>query len=173
MKKLLCVFMVFLAGSVFASEPWKEFVCQEGKCKVSFPMHPQHVKERMFLPTAGAWIEYDVYLSALQKSALFVLMIAEYPVKIAEEQVNSCLQSFLKGMVGKSGTNQLIFADLTEVGGRKALEFFLEANKSFFRGKIFLADNKLFLLAVECKEPKESENLYGTFSESFSYAKKP
>jgi len=166
----MIVCLVF-TGVAEGSENWKAFFAPESKCQVSFPIHPQHVKERLFLPMVQTWVEYDVYLSPLKQQAIFVMMIAEYPKKIEDHQVSACLESFLQGMVGKHGGNTLIFADINEIKGKKALEFFLQMDRTFFRGKIFVADRKLFLLAVETLEEKETENLFHPFAESFQFTK--
>ncbi len=167
MNSILMTLALLIAPFAHASEGWKKCSVPEGSCSISFPIEPQHVHEKMFLPKESVWINYDVYLSPLRREAIFVMMIAEYPKPIEKEKEVYCLQAFLKGMVGPAGQSRIIFADLIEVQGEKALEFFLQSPRSFFRGKLFLAGSKLFLIAVEALEEKNIQELFHSFAESY------
>lgn len=162
---LSLVFSLFAHG--YAVQGWNEMTAANGEFSVSFPQQPQYVKERMYLPAVNSWMDYEIYLSILQPKAIFLLLIASYPKKIEPEQVQGCLESFLKGMTARNPDNQVIFADMNKVNGKHTLEFFLKSTNALFRGRVFMEKGKLYLLAVECKEEKEIESLYHPFSESF------
>jgi hypothetical protein len=173
MKKIVCTILA-LAFSIqcFAGFNLKEFSALEGDCKISFPIQPQHVKEKMFLPAANSWMEYDIYVSILQPKAVYLMLAAQYPKKVGKEEMKGCLESFLRGMASHNPDNQLIFADLNEIKGKVALEFFMKSSQAFFRGKIFMEGGKLILIAIESKDEAEIEGLFYPFAESFRWEKK-
>ncbi len=174
MKTKVCtlLFLLCLGMKGFAVEGWKEFSAKESECRISFPVQPQHVKERMYLPAVNAWMEYDIYVSILQPKAIFLMLVAKYPQKMQAGQVRESLEGFLKGMTARNPDNHLIFADLNEIKGEMALEFFLRSTNTFFRGKLFMQEGKLYLLAVESKEEAEIEALFHPFVESFRWDKR-
>lgn len=168
MKVLILMMLSFcLINHTYGIEKWSEMHAPSGEFSVSFPMQPQYVKERMFLPAVNSWMDYEIFLSILQPKAIFLLLVASYPKKIQPDQVQGCLEGFLKGMAARNPDNQVIFADINQVNGKPVLEFFLKSTSALFRGRIFMEKGKLFLLAVESKDEKEIESLYHPFSESF------
>ncbi len=169
---LALLLFIGLWGSSYAVEGWKEFCAIDGECRVLFPMQPQHVREKMFLPPVNTWMEYDIYVSILQPKAIFLMLIAKYPIKVPVEKVQECLENFLKGMTSNNPDNHLIFADVNEIRGKMTLEFFLRSTSAFLRGKIFMEGGKLYLLAVESRSEAEIEGLFYPFVESFQLRKK-
>ena len=68
--------------------------------------------------------------------------------------------------------NRLLFADLIEVDGNKALDFFIESKGVFFKGRVLVAQNNLYLLAMECAQQNYLEDLYNHFINSFKLTNK-
>jgi hypothetical protein len=134
-----------------SADGWKRFHSVPGKCMVSLPESPEHVKQIMPFPEEGYNLRYDVYVSAHEKKAIYMMLIAEYPPFINESHAEMSLESFLNGLVTQNHDNELIFADLTDVGGHKALDFFIQAKGTYFKGRAIMAENHLYLLAMECE----------------------
>ena len=81
------------------------------------------------------------------------------------------LESFLNGLVTQHPDNTLIFADLTEVNGHKALDFFIESKGVYFKGRAIMAENNLYLLAMECEVTNYKEGNFNYFINSFELIK--
>ena len=152
-------------------ESWKKFHSVHGKCMVSLPASPEHVKQIMPFPEEGYNLRYDVYVSAHEKKAVYMMLIAQYPPFINESHAEMSLESFLNGLVTQNHDNELIFADLTSVQGHKALDFFIQSKGTYFKGRAIMAENHLYLLAMECSVQEYQEHCYNHFVNSFEFVK--
>lgn len=150
---------------------WKKFHSVHGKCMVSLPESPEHVKQMMPFPEQGYNLRYDVYVSAHEKKAVYMMLIAQYPPFINESHAEMSLESFLNGLVTQNHDNELIFADLVNVQGHKALDFFIKSKGVYFKGRAIMAENNLYLLAMECEQNNYLEPNYNHFIESFELVK--
>ena len=146
---------------------WKKFHSVHGQCMVSLPEAPEHVKQMMPFPEQGYNLRYDVYISAHEKKAVYMMLIAQYPPFIDESHAEVSLESFLNGLVAQNEDGELIFADLVNVQGHKALDFFVESKGVYFKGRAIMAQNSLYLLAMECHQNHYLENHYNHFISSF------
>src|SRR3990167_2592895 len=176
-RKTLAIFGVLLfcttsifgqATTIYKVNNWKNFRSIQGNCTVSLPSSPEHVKQVMPFPEQGYNLRYDVYVSAFEKKAVYMMLIAEYPPFINESYAELSLESFLNGIVTQNVNNKLIFADLTEVQGHKALYFFIEAKGVDFKGRAIMSKNYLYLLAMECEMKNYLEDHYKHFIGSFN-----
>ena len=104
---------------------WSDFHSVVGKCKMKFPSLPEHVSEKMSVPEEGYEMSYDAYISASEREAMFMLLIAQYPEFVDESYAQLSLETFLNGILTHNPSNQLIFADLSLVQGHEALDFFI------------------------------------------------
>ena len=146
---------------------WKRFHSVPGSCSISLPDAPEHVKQIMPFAEEGYDLRYDVYVSVFERKAVYLLLVAQYPPFFNESQANMGLESFLNGLIQQNPENNLIFADLTEVQGHKALDFFIQSKKIYFRGRAVMANNNLYLLAMECNQKNYLENHFNHFINSF------
>ena len=152
---------------VDAPASWKKFHSVQGKCQVSLPEAPEHVKQMMPFPEQGYNLRYDVYISAHEKKAVYMMLIAQYPPFINESHADMSLESFLNGLVRQNEGGELIFADLVNVQGHKALDFFVQSKGVYFKGRAIMAQNSLYLLAMECNENNYLDHHYNHFISSF------
>jgi len=150
---------------------WKDFHSVGGKCSISLPDNPEHVRQLLPMPEEGYNLQYDVYVSAFEKKAVYMMLIAQYPPHVDERYADQGLESFLNGILSQNPKNKLIFADITEVQGHKALDFFIETSGVFFKGRAVMADNNLYLLAMECESNNYIEIHYNYFINSFKLLK--
>lgn len=146
---------------------WKKFHSIPGKCMVSLPSNPEHVKQIMPFPEEGYELRYDVYVSAFEKKAMYMMLVAQYPPGMDNNHTEQGLESFLNGLVSQNRSNKLIFADLTEVQGHKALDFFIESQGVYFQGRAVMANNTLYLLAMECEQKNYLKDHVVHFINSF------
>ncbi|PCI96139.1 hypothetical protein COB11_00225 [Candidatus Aerophobetes bacterium] len=151
---------------------WKKFHSVTGKCVVSFPGTPEHVKQTMNLEDDEYNMQYDVYVATEQdKQAVYMVLIAQYPPYVNESYAELSLESFLNGILTQHPNNQLVFADLTEVQGHKAMDFFIKTKGVFFKGRAIMAGSNLYLLAMECEGENFKENQFKYFIDSFELTK--
>ena len=106
---------------------WKLFHSVPGNCQISFPKLPEHLHQTMALEENSPDLRYDVYVSAQEKDAIYMVLIAQYPSSINEDYATIGLNSFLNGILKQNPQNQLIFADLIDVQGFKGLDFFIRS----------------------------------------------
>jgi hypothetical protein len=165
-----------LAGTVNAGEKtlaqkgesiWQEFHSVVGKCTMKFPKYPDHLSEKMRLPEEGFDLKYDAYISAMDQKTVFLLLIAQYPDFVDEGYARMSLEGFLNGILTHNPNNQLIFADLSLVGGHEALDFFIRTGSVYFKGRALMVKNSLYLMAMECEVQNYDEGSYNAFVESF------
>ena len=150
---------------------WQKFHSLPGKYSVSFPNQPEHVKQIMPFPEEGYELRYDVYVSAFERKAIYMVLVAEYPPYIDESYAELSLETFLNGLVTQNHSNKLLFADLIEVQGFKALDFFIQTKGVYFKGRAIMAKNTLYLLAMECEVQNYLEEHYNHFIQSFELIK--
>lgn len=150
---------------------WQEFHSAVGNCKMQFPKYPDHLSEKMRLPEEGFDLKYDAYISAIDQKTVFLLLIAQYPDFVDESYARMSLEGFLNGILTHNPNNQLIFADLSLVGGHEALDFFIRTGSVYFKGRALMVKNSLYLMAMECEVQNYDETHYNKFVESFQLSK--
>lgn len=159
-------------SSVVSKEiAWQDFHSAVGNCTMQFPKYPDHLSEKMRLPEEGFDLKYDAYISALDQKTVFLLLIAQYPDFVDESYARMSLEGFLNGILTHNPNNQLIFADLSLVGGHEALDFFIRTGGVYFKGRALMIKNSLYLMAMECEVQNYDETHYNKFVESFALAK--
>ncbi|MEN9343226.1 MAG: hypothetical protein RLZZ453_13 [Chlamydiota bacterium] len=147
---------------------WQEFYSPVGKCTMQFPKYPDHLSEKMRLPKEGFDLKYDAYISAVDQKTVFLLLVAQYPDFVDESYARMSLEGFLNGILTHNPNNQLIFADLSLVGGHEALDFFIRTGGVYFKGRALMVKNSLYLMAMECEVQNYDESHYKKFVESFA-----
>jgi hypothetical protein len=151
---------------------WKKFHSVPGKCIVAFPEVPEHVKQTMKLEEDEYDMQYDVYVATeLNKQAVFMVLIAQYPPYVNESCSELSLECFLNGVLMQHPNNQLVFADLVDVQGHKGMDFFIKTKGMFFKGRAVMAGSNLYLVAMECEEGHYQEQQFQYFINSFELTK--
>ncbi len=156
-----------------ATSNWDEVHCNGGRCKMQFPTKPEHVSEKMSVPEEGYDLRYDAYISSVEKQAVFMLLIAQYPEFVDERYAHMSLEGFLNGILSHNPSNQLIFADLLLVEGHEALDFFIRTGSVYFKGRALMVKNHLYLMAMECEMQNYNETHYNAFVNSFKLISLP
>lgn len=150
---------------------WKKLQSHAGKCKISMPEQPEHLQQKMVMPEEKTELRYDVYVSGVNDRAVYMMLIAEYPPLIDPSYAELSLESFLNGILTQNPNNRLIFADLVTVQGHKALDFFIKTKDVYFKGRAIMANNQLYLLAMECEMQHYHEPSFHFFINSFELTK--
>lgn len=151
---------------------WKKFHSVPGKCKISFPQTPEHVKQVMTLKEDNCDMQYDVYVSTEQnKDAVYMVLIAQYPSYVNESCAELSLECFLNGILTQHPDNELVFADLIDHQGHKGMDFFIKTKGLFFKGRAVMSGSNLYLVAMECEEKLYKEHRFTYFINSFELEK--
>lgn len=146
---------------------WQEFHSAPGRCSMAFPGQPDHLSEKLKLPDEGFDLKYDAYVSAVDQKTVFLLLVAQYPDFVDESYAKMSLEGFLNGILTHNPNNQLIFADLSLVGGHEALDFFIRTGGVYFKGRALMVKNSLYLMAMECEVQNYDEANFAKFINSF------
>ncbi len=150
-----------------ASCDWKEFRATSNNCSMKFPSKPDHLSEKMRIPEEGFDLKYDAYVSSVDQKTVFLLLVAQYPDFVDESYARMSLEGFLNGILTHNPNNQLIFADLSLVGGHEALDFFIRTGGVYFKGRALMVKNSLYLMAMECEVQNYDESNFNIFIDSF------
>ncbi len=146
---------------------WQEFHSAVGNCKIALPQPPHHVHDTMTLPDNDSELQYDVYIAAEQQAVVYMVMVAEYPKYIDESYAELSLENFLNGLLSQSPHNRLVFADLIEFDGHKGMDFFIQTEGIYFKGRAIMANHRMYLLAMECDGRQYQDISYKHFIHSF------
>ncbi len=148
---------------------WKNAHSIEGKCSAAFPKTPEHIVQKMPMKGQDKELQYYIYVSDLDKKEVFMVLVAQYPGEITEENALPNLEHFLNTLISQNANNRLIFADLVKVHGFPGMDFFIRTDQVYFKGRAIQANNSLYLLAMECEVCNYQEEHFKYFIESFKF----
>ena len=175
MKAVLCLLVAFMP--LFAAKPqgefkeWKKTTSREGRCSANFPKTPEHIKKKIPVKGENKDLQYYVYVADYNRKAVFMMLIAEYPGVVNNEHAVKNLEHFLNTLIAQNPSNKLLFADLINVSGYPGMDFFIQSEQVYFKGRAIQANNTLYLLAMECEVVNYSEEHCQYFIESFQLDK--
>jgi len=173
-----------LAASLFATHvfvrslaaeetiAWKPVTTRTNDCQIAFPAQPQLIQQALKVSEQGHMLTYDIYLAPLHKEAMCLLLVATYPMPVAQGNELAGLEGLLNGILSHNPDSKVVFADVADHQGHTCVDFLLQSSTSYFRGKAMMAGNKLFLFAIEGKGTKLEEQAFRKFSGSFSLIQK-
>ena len=165
---------LFMAHLLFRSvahaeetSSWQQTYSKSGECVIDFPSTPQMVQQSLNVAEGGQKINYDIYVSPFEDKGVFLLLIATHPFPISGGHEVVGLEGLLKGIVGHSPDNALVFADLLDYHGHPAVSFLVQNKMHYFRGHALMVGNKLFLVAMQGRKGTLQEPLFTRFLKSF------
>ncbi len=150
---------------------WKKASSKEGRCSASFPKTPETIKQKVPMKGEEKELQYYVYVADFDRKAVFMMLIAEYPGIVSEENAVKNLEHFLNTLIAQNPNNKLLFADLVDVNGFPGMDFFIQSDQIYFKGRAIQANNTLYLLAMECEIVNYHEDHCQYFIESFQLDK--
>ncbi len=152
-------------------ENWKKVHSVEGKCSAAFPRTPEQLQQKMPMKGQDKELQYYVYVADHQRKEVFMVLIAQYPGEVSQENAVKNLEHFLNTLIAQNHKNRLMFADLVEVQGYPGMDFFIRTDMVYFKGRAIQANNSLYLLAMECEIPNYQEDHFNYFINSFELHK--
>src|SRR5690606_6665809 len=114
----------------------------------------------------------DVYVADHQRQEVFMVLIAEYPGQVDNENAVKNLEHFLNTIIAQNPQNVLQYADLVDVQGYPAMNFHIRTETVYFKGQAIQANNTLYLLAMECEIQHYRDHHFNYFVESFELVEK-
>ena len=151
---------------------WQAFHARNNNYKIAFPENPEHMQQTLASPGDDFDMRYDVYVAANRDREVYMVLVAQYPEFVDDSYAELSLETFLNGILQQNPGNQLIFADLVQVQGYKALDFFIKSSDDvYFKGRAVMAKNQLYVLAMECEVHNYTESNYNYFVNSFEIVK--
>jgi len=150
MKKFIFLFFIFSIFISSLSFSWEKFYSIEGKCEILFPSKPEHIRQVVPIKDLSSYMNYDVYLASLDDDNSFCMMIVvDFLKKIDSDKELQSLEGFLNGILNHKEEKKLISADFTTLGNNNALDFVVENDNRYFKGKAIISDSKMYLIAME------------------------
>lgn len=148
---------------------WVTVEQMKGDCHCTFPRTPDHMVQR--LPMDGnRELTYDVYIADHNRQEVFMVLVAEYPGVVEEKYEIMTLENLLNSIISQSKSNTLVYADLTEVQGRKAIDFYIQSNNVMFKGRAAMKGRYLHLVAMECEANNYQEDHFNFFIQEFGFS---
>ncbi len=167
MKKLAVfffLFFLFFSSSCFC---WEKFYSIEGNCEILFPNKPHHLKQVIPIQKTNEFLNYDVYLSLSDKDTICMMIIANFPSKINPANQRQSLEGFFNGIVNHKKDKKVIYCGFSNFYDLDALDFLLESQNRFFKGKVFIKENKLYLIAMEYNNDLNLDKIFEKYISSF------
>ena len=168
MKKYIFLFFIFsilINGSSFS---WERFYSVEGKCEVLFPNKPEHMRQIIPIKDLNSYMNYDVYLSTLDdESTLCMMIIVDFPTKIESDKELQSLEGFLNGILNHKEEKKLISADFTTFNELNVLDFVVESQNRYFKGRTLISGSKMYLIAMENDSHLDLDKIFNKYIESF------
>ena len=173
-KYLLCFLLLIIGSCLFAEnnkkESWLELYSISGRCKMLFPDMPQHLKQK--IPSKdGKYLDCDIYVVQQKKNVSFFLVIAHYSSNIEKEKYVDGLKNFLSGIMSHGQDNELVTSSFAEVEEYPSLDFLIHSKGNLLKGRTVIAENKLYLIAVECDQKNYKDKWFDKFVKSFNFVR--
>jgi hypothetical protein len=150
---------------------WQDFMSVVGEYKVSFPSSPQHVSEVVKLKDSNISIKYDAYIAQSGADSLYMVLIAQYPKSVVAKDPEEGLKAFLHGILSQSEDSELVSLEKVTIQGYTGLDFLINNQGVYLRGRAMMVDNVLYLIAMEGHQSQFSSTDYKKFMGSFQLLK--
>jgi len=172
MKKLIFLLFIFCVLLCSYNFSWEKFYSIEGNCEILFPNKPHHLKQVIPLQQTNDYLNYDIYLSLIdQDNTICMMVIANFPAIIDEINEKQSLEGFINGIINHKNDKKIIYADFSTFFNLKAVDFLLENQNRYFKGKVFIKENKLYLIAMEYNSNLNFDKTFEKYISSFNLQK--
>jgi hypothetical protein len=149
---------------------WKEFNSPTGKFKAEFPTYPKHEAETIKIPNSELTMQYNAYTSKKADGTVYFVNSTVLPSAVDTSNPETNLERSLNGMVANPG-NKLVSSNLTYSNGYRAMDFLIEVNSGFLKGRVVLAEHTVYQIMVAHQGKNYSETDYSKFINSFAIQK--
>lgn len=150
---------------------WKRFHSTQGNCSINFPMQPKHVRPAAPVVDGKETHRCDIYVAPSPQRAVYMMLIAQHPTRVDATNAKLVLEGMLNGLLKQNRNGQLKFVDLVEVAGYQGLDFFIESEGTYLKGRVIVTDKNLYLLAMKCDQRNYSQDHYQKFIHSFQLSR--
>lgn len=169
MKKWILVFFIFSVMISSYSYTWEKLYSIEGECEISFPNKPHHMKQVVPVQDLNAFMNYDIYMSFVDdENSICMMIVVDFPTEIDITKEKQSLEGFINGVINYKEDKKLLYANFSEFNQLNALDFLLESDNRFFKGKAIIADSKLYLIAMEYNSNLDLDKIFNKYIESFN-----
>lgn len=148
-------------------QDWKEFSESDGKFQALFPVLPQHAADKIADPITKEPRMYDMYASASDSGAGFIISAITFPEKIDQKDVNDVLRSAVNDVLARNKENTLNMGKVEKFNDLDSLDFTIENKEVKVAGKVILHDNMLYILSMADKASDFDHNKLKFFINSF------
>jgi hypothetical protein len=120
----------------------------------------------------NGYLKYDVYISFIdENNSVCMMIIANFPTKIDKSNERLSLEGFLNGIINHKNDKKIVYANFSDFNDLSALDFLLENQNRYFKGKAIIRGNKLYLIAMEYNNTLDFDKTFEKYMDSFSLKK--
>lgn len=148
-------------------DTWQTFNSAEDQFSVLLPTYPT-IESKEDLPTDSPVLTYSYHnYTAKDSQAIYYVYKYTYSSTIDTSDSDNLLQALLDGMVNADSNNILISSNKTSVDSYNALDFLIQNQKEYLKGRIILADQTRYALLSEYLAQNYNADNYNKFINSF------
>lgn len=147
---------------------WKNFNSPVGRFKAEFPTYPKHKTESVPVPNTQLTLKYDSYTSEEANGTAYLVNVTTFDSQIDTSNPDNNLEGALNGMLSSTQENKLISSNMSYFSGYHALDFLIQNNTMYLKGKIIMAGKTLYQLVAAYENQNYSESNYNKFINSFA-----
>lgn len=145
---------------------WKEFNSTIGNFKVMLPNYPSHESNDEKIPNSNLTFKADTY-TAVSEGVTYMIQFTTYPDQTDVTNPENNLEGSINGMVSSTNGNRLISSNMTNYGTNKAVDYLIQNNTTYVKGKNIMVGHSLYMLVVSYETNKLDEAKYNQFIDSF------
>ncbi|MEC8306288.1 MAG: hypothetical protein VXZ72_00310 [Chlamydiota bacterium] len=165
----ICCFLfsgnaLIASSQVEAFRHWKEFE-SSNEWHVKLPSYPKHLHQVIEVP-GGESLAYDIYLSTLDRHAAYIILSADATPFLNQSHGHKGLENILNHLMNQK-KGKLISARLIEEDRDQGMDFFIDYQGIYFRGRVWLTPKKVYLLGMESNESHYPYEAFDHFVNSF------
>ena len=150
----------------FAS--WQTVTTKTGLVSARFPTAPTQQNITVPINDSDYSMNQETYTSQDGDGVTYFLSIASYPEPFDIEKSNLILQTSLEGMLKAVTGNQLVESSYETYKNTPSVEFLIQNDTLYYRGKLFLKDNTLYQAFVSYTDAALHNDAYVYFLDSIT-----
>lgn len=145
---------------------WKEFNSTIGNFKVMLPNYPSHEFSDEKIPNSTITFKADTYI-AISEGVTYMIQFTTYPDQVDISNPENNLEGSINGMVSSTNGNKLISSSMVNHGSNKAIDYLIQNNSTYIKGKNIMVGHSLYIIAVSYETNQLEETKYNRFINSF------
>lgn len=146
---------------------WNQYVAENGKFKVLFPVVPQYLKQAVPIPNTDKQRLYEMYVSQKMNDTIFMVTLITYPKDIDTSNAKQTLLDLVDELKAAKPDNKMKDVKEGVYQNYPAVDYSLESDEFHVNGKAIMVGKTIFLLNYIARKNNFSSDEYQHFIDSF------